>query len=134
VGNGPHKTDQFPGNRHDHLVGMFPPGHEASKAFTQAHWRLPPDVLDGFGLVFKSQLQRSTDFGRVAIRPGTLDECSTGMGIPGLGEGPLPAAFTTGVCRGDEPQEFHQWSGILKACEVAQFSHGGDGPGELDTT
>jgi hypothetical protein len=56
VGNGPHKTHQFPSNGHDHLVDMFPTGHEASKAFTQSHLRLPTDVLDRFRLVFESQL------------------------------------------------------------------------------
>ena len=66
------------------------------------------DVLEGVGLVCESPPQLSTDFGRVALRPGTLDEGSTGLGIPGFGEGPLPAAFTPGVCRGDAPQALHQ--------------------------
>ena len=56
------------------------------------------------------------------------------MGIPGFGHGPLPASLTAGVFRGDQPQEFHQLPGVIEACEVPEFSHGGDGHGELDAT
>jgi hypothetical protein len=55
-GNGPQKTPQCPSHGPDHLVGLFPPGHEASKALAQAHVRLPTDVLDRLRLGFESEL------------------------------------------------------------------------------
>ena len=55
-GNGPHEPHQFTGDGDDHLVGMFPSGHQASVAFTQPHLGFPADVLDAFGLLFTPQL------------------------------------------------------------------------------
>ena len=69
-----------------------------------------------------------------AIGPGAFDEGSTGMGVTGFGERPLPASLTAGVFRGDQAQVFHQLSGVIDAREVAECSHGGDGHGELDAT
>jgi hypothetical protein len=44
---------------------------------------------------------------------------------------PLPASRTAGVFRRDQPQEFHELSGVLEAREVDEFCHGGHGHGEL---
>jgi len=54
--------------------------------------------------------------------------------MTGCGEGTLPAALTAGVCRGEQPQALHQWSGGIDACEVSPCSHGGDGHDALDAT
>ena len=54
--NSPHKAHEFTGHSDDDLVGMFPSCHQASKAFAQPHWRLPADILDGFGLWFEPSL------------------------------------------------------------------------------
>jgi hypothetical protein len=113
---------------------MFPAGHQASEAFTQAHWGLPTDVLDSLGRFFESQLYVTTDCSGIAIGPRAFDERATGVGVAGFGEGTLPASLTAGVFRGDEPQEAHQLSGVIEAREVAEFRHGGDGHGELDAT
>lgn len=112
----------------------MPPGHEASNAVAPPPWRLPAEVLDGLGRWFEAPWQMSTDVGGIALRPRACDEGSTGLGMTGVGEGTLPAALTAGVCRGDQPQAFQQWSGVIDACEVSPCSHGGDGHDELDAT
>lgn len=53
------------------------------------------------------------------------------MGVPGFGHGTLLASLARGVFRGNQPQEFHQFSWILKTREVAKFGHYGDGHSEL---
>jgi hypothetical protein len=55
-GNGPQKAGKFPGHGHDRLVGMFAAAHQASKAFTEPHLRLPTEVLDGFRKLFEPEL------------------------------------------------------------------------------
>ena len=89
VGNGPHTSQQFSGNSDHHLVGIFAMGHQASKALAQPHLCLPADVLDGLGLAFESQVQLSTDFGRIAIRPRAFDKHATDMAITGFSDGSL---------------------------------------------
>jgi hypothetical protein len=56
------------------------------------------------------------------------------MRITSFGAGTLSASLTAGVCRGDEPQEIHQLSVVIEACEVDAHSPGGDGPGDLAIT
>jgi hypothetical protein len=97
VGNGPQEAHQFPCNSHDHLVGMFPAGQQASIAFAQPHLGLPTDVLDGFGLCFQSQLQMAADFGGILIGPSAFNDGPTRMGLAGCGDGPLPASLATGI-------------------------------------
>ena len=75
-----------------------------------------------------------THLGGIPIGPGAFNESTTGMGIAGFGDGPLPAALPRGIFRGDQAQEFHEFSGVLKAGEVTEFGHGGDGHGELHAT
>ncbi len=134
LGNRPHTAHQFTGNRDDDVIGMFSAGQQASKAFTQAHLRLPTDILDRLRELFQPELRVAPDFGGIARRPGAFDERSTGMGITSFGEGTLPASLPPGVFRGDAPQEFHQLSGVIEAREVPEFSDGSDGHGELDAT
>jgi hypothetical protein len=71
-GHGPHKTGKFPGHGHDHLVGVCAAGHQASKAFTEPHLRLPTDVLDRFRQLFEPELQVAADFGGIPGRPRRL--------------------------------------------------------------
>jgi len=75
----------------------------------------------------------TTDFGWISVCPGTFDQGTPGMGIPGLGHATLLTPPPTGIFRGREPQIIHELSRVLKACEVTQFRHGGHRHGELDT-
>src|SRR5919109_5284540 len=102
---------------------MFAAGHQASKAFAQAHLGLPADVLDAFGWCFQSQLQMSTDWGGVARGPSPFDEGTPRMGIAGFGDRPLPVALRTGILRGPHPQAPPELSGMVKAGEVPELSH-----------
>jgi hypothetical protein len=123
LGKRPPKAYQFSGDRDD---------DQASEAFTLAHWGLPTDVLDRLGLCFASQLYVTTELSGIALGPRAFDERSPGVGVAGCGEGTLPASLTAGVCRGDEPQAAHHWSGVIEAREGAEFRPGGESPGELD--
>jgi hypothetical protein len=134
LGDRPHEADELTGDGHDDLVGMFPACYQASVAFAQPHLRLPTDFLDGFGLCFQPELEMPTDFGGIAIGPGPFDQGSAGMGVTRFGDRTLPASLGTGILRGDQPQEFHELSGIIEACQVAEFRHRGDRDGELDPT
>jgi hypothetical protein len=66
--------------------------------------------------------------------PGAFPERATRMRVAGCGARTLPASLATGILRGDQPQEFHELSGMIDACQVAEFSHHGDGHGALDPT
>jgi hypothetical protein len=134
LGHGPHKARQFPSHGHDHLVGVFAAGHQAANAFTQPHLGLPTDVLDWFRERFQPALQVATDFGGIPVGPGPFDQGAAGRGVAGFGDRTLPASLPTRIFGGDQPQAFHQLSGVLEAGEVSQFRHGGDGHGKLDAT
>jgi hypothetical protein len=67
VGHRPHEPHQLTGHGHDHLVGMFFASQQAAVAFAQSHWGVPADVLDRFGVVFQSELERPADFGGRAV-------------------------------------------------------------------
>jgi hypothetical protein len=112
------------------MVGIFASGDQCSIAFTPPYLGFPTDVLDGFGLFFQAQLQVATDLGWVAIGPRSFDEAPTGMGIPGFGNGPLPASLPIGGFRRGQAQIVHELSGIL-AGQVAEFGHRGDSAGAL---
>src|SRR5688500_7567930 len=75
-----------------------------------------------------------TDFGGIAIGPSPCDQGTTRMGIAGFGHGPLPGLRTAAGFLWDQPPAFLQWPRVLEARQVAEFSHGGDGHGELDAT
>jgi hypothetical protein len=132
-GNGPHEPNQFSGNGHDHLIGMFASGNESPVTFTEPHLGLPTDILDRFGELFQSQLQMATHLGRIAVGPGPFNESATRMGIARFGNGPLATPCTGGILRGNQPQEFHDLSGIIEARQVSKFGHRGDRDSELHT-
>jgi hypothetical protein len=131
-GHSPHKPNQLTGNGHDHLVGVFPAGDQVSVTFTAPTLGLPADVLDGFGWLFQSELELPAEFSRIAIRPSAFHQGATGMGGAGVGDRTLSAALASGVFRGNQPQKFHEFPGVIEAREVAEFGHHGDRHGALD--
>jgi hypothetical protein len=134
LGNRPHKSDQFTRNSHGDDVGVFPSGHESSIAFTQPDLGLPADVLDDFGLLFQSLLEMPPDLGRRAVAPGALDQDASGVRVARFGNGTLPALLSGRIFRGNQAQAFPQLSWVLKAGQVADFCHHGNGHSALDTT
>jgi hypothetical protein len=48
LGNGPQKGNQFPGDGHHDLIGVFPPGAQLSVAFAQPYLGFPTDILNRF--------------------------------------------------------------------------------------
>jgi hypothetical protein len=131
-GNGPHESGELAGNGYVDHIAVFTFCHQSPVTFTEPELGLPTDVLDYLGLFFESQLQMSADLGRIAIGPGAFYESPSGMGVAGFGNGALAASFASRVLRGDQAQEFHQFSWIIETCQIANFSHHGDGHGELD--
>jgi hypothetical protein len=132
LGDGPAKARQLPGHGHDHWGGRLPPCHESARALAPSHVGLPAQVRDDLGWLCASSLEVATHWGRSARRPGAFNERSTGMRLARVGEGTLPAALTPGRLRGEQPQECHQGSGGIDACQVAQCRHRGDRHDDLD--
>jgi hypothetical protein len=130
-GNGPHKGDQFPGDGHHDLIGVFPPGAQSSIPFAEPYLCLPANILYGFGELFQAQLQVATDFRGIAVRPGPFDECMSSMGVPCLGERALPPPLTAGIFRGRQAQVTHELSGVVKAGQIPEFRDDGDSYGTL---
>ena len=104
-------------------MGIFAFGHQVAIPFTEPDLGLPADGLDRCGALFQAELEMTTDFGRIAVCPGTFDQGTPGMGIPGLGDAPLLTPPPTGICRGREPKIIHELSGVLEARQVAEFGH-----------
>ena len=96
-GNGPHEPHELTRNRHDHLVRVFPPRHQAAVAFAQAHLGFPTDVLDGVGLLFESPLQVATDVRGIPLRPRAFNQYPTGMSIARFGDGALTTPLTRAI-------------------------------------
>jgi hypothetical protein len=109
---------------------VFPLGDQCSVTFTEPKLGLPTAVLDGFGLLFQSELEMPADLSRIARGPGVFHQGATGMGVAGCGARTLSASLASRVVRGHQPQEFHQFSGGIEAREIAEFGHHGDGYGE----
>jgi hypothetical protein len=133
LGHGPHERDQCSGHGDHTLSGMFPAGHQWSRACTEPHLRHPAEILDGFGGLFQVSLSLPTDVGRVAPGPRAFDESPSSMAIAGLGEAPLTAPLPRQVfCRG-EAERAHALRGVVKTGEVPEFGHGRDGHRQLHT-
>jgi hypothetical protein len=73
-----------------------------------------------------------TDFGRIPIGPGALDQGTPGMAIAGLGHSALLTPRSTGIVRGCQAQRMPQLSRVIEAREVAQGCHRGHGDSKLD--
>jgi hypothetical protein len=133
-GDGPHQARPFPGHGDPHLVGVCASGHQASRALTQPHWRLPPEGLERVWQHVQPAWQVATVVGGRPIGPGPVDQGASGMGVAGVGDRTLPAALTAGIFGGDQAQRFHHWSRVLKARQVAAFGQDGHGHGALHPT
>jgi hypothetical protein len=130
-GKGPHTGTQCACAGPHGLSGVLPPGPQLSGVLAASYWRLPADILCGFGTLLQAQLQGATAFGGIAIRPGPFDACTAGMGVPRLGNRALPAPLTTGVFGGGRSQVTPELAGGIKARQITQCRDDGDGHGAL---
>jgi hypothetical protein len=96
--NGPHKAHQFARHRDDDLVGVFPTGHEAAKAFAQPDLGLPTEILNRFWPLFESHLKMAAHLSRIAVGPSPFDQCPPGLGVARFGETSLATSVSTGIC------------------------------------
>jgi hypothetical protein len=130
-GNGPQQSDQVTGNGYHDLGGVFAARYAFSRALAQSPLGLPADVLDGFGWCGESPLPVSPHGGGLLISPSAFHQRPPGMGVPRVGDRPLPASLSTGRCGRHAAQARHQLSGRLNAREVAEFGQGRDRHGAL---
>jgi hypothetical protein len=61
------------------------------------------------------------DFRGGARGPGAFDQRTPGMAVARLGDAALVTPLARRVCRRCSPQGVHQWSGVIKTGEVAEF-------------
>ena len=80
LGNGPDESGQFTGNGDGNDIGVLASGYQSSVTFAEPDLCFPADVLKAFGLFLESQLQVSTDLGRIAVGPGRLRPEPVGHG------------------------------------------------------
>src|SRR5262245_32778652 len=66
----------------------------------------------------EAELVNTAGLGGRALDPGAFYACPAGMGMTRFGARSLVAPFPRGISRGDEPQEVHEVSGALGACQV----------------
>jgi hypothetical protein len=131
LGHGPHEGEQRTRHSQHHLVSVVACGQAVAVAFAQSHVGVPTEVLARVGGLFPSPVQMPTDCGGVARGPSPCDDGAPGVGVTGLGHGPLPAALATGVCRRKQAHRLPPLSGVIDACEVPACGHRGDGHGAL---
>jgi|RhiMetdeSRZDD1v2_1073273.scaffolds.fasta_scaffold167657_4 hypothetical protein len=95
--NRPHQGTQFPGDSHDHPIGVFAAYTQLSRAFAEPHLGFPTSILDGFGRLFQPPLEVTTDLRWIPVSPGTFDEGAARVGIAGFGDRALVAMVSRGI-------------------------------------
>jgi hypothetical protein len=125
LGNGPHKSTQFPRDGDNHLVGIFPSSASLSVAFAESSLRLPTASLERLGHLLPASWQMPADCGGGARGPGTFDQGTAGMALASLGDAALWAPLSRRGCRGCEAQGVHELSRVSEPGEVAECGHSG---------
>ena len=100
VRHSPHKGTQFRCDSHDLSLGVLAAGAPGAIALTPPHLGFPTESLEGLGHLGPTPLEGTTDFGGLAVRPGTFDEGTARVGITGLGERALVAMGSRGIFGG----------------------------------
>ena len=95
--NSPQKGTQFPGDGHDHSLGVCAAGASLSIALAEPHLGFPTYILDGFGHLFQTQLEVTTDFRWIPVSPGPFDEGPARVGVAGFGACALGALVSRGI-------------------------------------
>src|SRR3990172_8145164 len=132
AGDRPGEGRHLPGNGDHDLVGVLAPGDQLPIPFTQAHLRLPADGLDLGRQLLQPELKMPADLRRIPIGPRAFDQGTPGVGVPGLGDAPLPPPLPRGVLRGREAQVAHELARVVEAGQVPQLGDQDDGARELD--
>jgi hypothetical protein len=128
----PPKGTQFPGDSHDHSIGVFAAGAQLAIAFTEPPLGFPTDILDGFGHLVQTPWEVTTDLGGIAVSPGTFAEGPARVGMAGFGDRALVAMVSRGIFCGCQAEVTHPLAGRVETGKVAQFGYDGDCNRELD--
>jgi hypothetical protein len=83
--SGPRTSHELTGNGHDHLVGVFPAGHQPAIALAPPYLRLPTAVLDRLRQLFQPKWQVAADLGGISVGPSAFDEDTARMRMAGCG-------------------------------------------------
>ncbi len=132
TGDGPHERGQFSSDRCDDEIWVLSPGDESPVPLAQAQLRLPGDVLDRRGKIFKTDLDDTRDLRRMAVCPRAFDEHPASMTVSRLGDTAEASFAAAGVLAGSKPEIRHQLSGIIEAGKITHFGDNSDGHGEPD--
>jgi hypothetical protein len=111
---------------------MLACGHELAVPGAEADLGRPADGLERCRERCQAPLEVPTAWGWLPVGPGSFDQGTPGVGMPGLGQAPLLPPRPTGLCRGCEPQRRHERSGGLDAGPVAPLRPGRHGHRALD--
>src|SRR5205809_1045308 len=133
AGDRPGEGGHLSGDRHDDLVDVLPSGGQLPIPLAQAYLRLPADGLDLGRQLLQPELQMPADLRRIPIGPRAFDQRAPGVGVPGLGDTPLPPPLPRRVLRGLEAEVAHQLPRGVEPREVSQFGDQDDRARELDT-
>jgi hypothetical protein len=131
LGPGPPQGTPLACHGHPGVLGRCPLGPQLSGAFAAAYWRLPAAILCGVGACLQAQWHVTTDGRGRAGRPGPVDACAAGRGVPRLGHRARPTPLTTGVCGGDLSHVTQARSGGVNARQLTPCRDDGDGHGAL---
>src|SRR5215475_8168264 len=95
--NSPPKGTPCSGDSHDDPIGVFAPCAQWSIAFAEPHLGFPTYILDGFGHLFQTPLEVTTDLRWIPVSPGTFDEGAACVGVAGVGDRALVALVAGGI-------------------------------------
>src|SRR5437879_6507525 len=104
----PHEAGELTRDGHTGAVLMHATGGKASVALAQAQLCPPRDLAQFSRQSFLARVHLATDACRVTIRPGRLDQDTSGVSVPGARDTALGAALAAGALAGHQSEEGHQ--------------------------
>src|SRR5712691_10009853 len=90
AGDRPGERRHLPGNGDHDLVGVLAAGDQLPIPPAQAHLRFPANGLHLGRQLLQPELEMSADLRRIPIGPRAFDQRAPGVGVPCLGDAPLP--------------------------------------------
>jgi hypothetical protein len=127
LANGPDEADQFARDGGDHHVLGLAGRRQPAIAIVQPQLRLPGDPHDLQLDALLPALDLLTDARRLGVGPGALDEQSSGLRIPRLGDAAPADLRAAGVLGRHQAKVGHQLARCGEPREVADLSDDGGG-------
>ncbi|KXS52628.1 MAG: hypothetical protein AWU57_2986 [Marinobacter sp. T13-3] len=112
---------------------MFTSLHQRSIASAQPDLSIPGFLNNGLGQVFLALLQDPRGFGRVSVGMSRFDQHASCSLVSGTGEWSDSSQVAAGSFAGCQAHIGHQFSGVVEALEIPQFSDNAGSDQQLDT-